>query len=63
MSKANSLAFMTHHAELAEMFRGSVKYNSGNINSVIARSSCDEAIQSFFWLLDCFVASLLAMTG
>jgi hypothetical protein len=28
---------------------------------VIARSSCDEAIQFFSWLLDCFAS--LAMTG
>jgi cyclohexadienyl dehydratase len=31
--------------------------------NVIARSSCDEAIQLFTCVLDCFVASLLAMTA
>src|SRR5947199_353122 len=30
--------------------------------AVIARSTCDEAIQSLLEPLDCFVASLLAMT-
>ena len=31
--------------------------------SVIARSTCDEAIQSVLVAPDCFVASLLAMTN
>jgi hypothetical protein len=33
-----------------------------NPNAVIARSPSDEAIQSLLAALDCFVATLLAMT-
>ncbi len=45
--------------------RRGVRRSHAGLSAVIARSPCDEAIQFLpsLWLLDCRVASLLAMTG